>query len=492
MTNSQATHRGQQLIEGTIGVLLAEALLVPTGLLIAAFLTRRLGPSGYGLFALAATLVAWVEWALASAFARAAIRFVGSVVDWRPVSATVVRLYLLASAGAMILFWCLASPIAALLNEDVLATYLRLFALDIPVYGLAQAHRQILVGLGRFKQRAIVSCGRWIVRLLLVVLLVELGLSVPGAILGSIGASLVELAIARFYIRPPLRHRDALPVRQLWSYAGPLLLWALCIRLYDRLDLLALKGLGGTAADAGIYSAAQNVSLTLGLFSVAFAPLLLSILSQTLRDGSLSQAKTIARNAMRVVIALMPLAGMTAGAASEIVLVAFGAEFLPASRLIGPLVVGALGLTMMYVATSILTAAGKPRWTTAFVGPLVPLALVGHLLLIPRLGAFGAALVTALFASLSALAEVVAIYRVWGILPPLATVCRSTILCGVAYALAAFWPTPGLLVFIKLPVIVLVTLMAFVLLGEFSRSEIAAASSLLLRRPLRGQRPGQA
>ncbi|NIN66821.1 MAG: oligosaccharide flippase family protein [Anaerolineae bacterium] len=489
MTSSQGTRRAQQLLEGTIGVFLAEALLVPTGLLIAAFLTRRLGPSGYGLFALAATLVAWVEWALASAFARATIRFVGSVVDWRPVGATVVRLYLVASTGAMILFWCLASPVATLLNEDVLATYLRLFALDIPIYGLAQAHRQILVGVGRYKQRALVTAGRWLGRLLLIVLLVELGLSVPGAILGSIGASLVELVIARFYVRPPLRHRDALPVRQLWSYAAPLLLWALTIRLYDRLDLLALKGLAGTAADAGIYAAAQNVALALGLFSVAFAPLLLSTLSRTLRDGSLSQAKAIARNAMRVVIALTPVAAMIAGAAREISLLAFGAEFLPAAPLIGPLVVGALALTMMYVATSILTAAGKPRWTFAFVGPLVPLALVGHLLLIPRLGALGAALVTALFASLSALAEVVAIYRVWRILPPPATVWRSTLLCGVAYALAALWPTPGLLLFIKLPVIVGVTLFAFALLGEFNSSEMAAVRSILRRRTLRPEEP---
>jgi O-antigen/teichoic acid export membrane protein len=389
----------------------------------------------------------------------------------------------------MILFWCLASPIATLLDEDVLATYLRLFALDIPIYGLAQAHRQILVGVGRYKQRALVTAGRWLGRLLLIVLLVELGLSVPGAILGSIGASLVELVIARFYVRPPLRHHDALPVRQLWSYAAPLLLWALTIRLYDRLDLLALKGLAGTAADAGIYAAAQNVALALGLFSVAFAPLLLSTLSRTLRDGSLSQAKAIARNAMRVVIALMPLAAMIAGAAREITLLAFGAEFLPAAPLIGPLVVGALALTMMYVATSILTAAGKPRWTFAFVGPLVPLALVGHLLLIPRLGALGAALVTALFASLSALAEVVAIYRVWRILPPPATVWRSTLLSGVAYALAALWPTPGLLLFIKLPVIVGVTLFAFALLGEFSSSEMAAVRSILRRRTLHPEEP---
>jgi O-antigen/teichoic acid export membrane protein len=48
------------MVEGTIRVFLGEMLLVPTGLVTAAFLTRKLAPEGYGLFAVAATLVAWI------------------------------------------------------------------------------------------------------------------------------------------------------------------------------------------------------------------------------------------------------------------------------------------------------------------------------------------------------------------------------------------------------------------------------------------------
>jgi O-antigen/teichoic acid export membrane protein len=464
--------------------LLAEAMLVPTGLLIAAFLTRRLGPFGFGLFTLAASVVAWVEWALASAFARAGIRFIGSVVDWRPVGATLVRVYLSASLGAAVLFWLLASPVASLFGESALSTYLRLFALDIPVYGLAQAHRQILIGVGRYNERALVGGARWMGRLILIVILVEAGFSVSGAILGSIGASVIELAVARFYVRPPLRHRESFPVVQLWGYAAPLLLWALTLRLYDRLDLFVLKSLGASASDAGIYGAAQSISLSLGLFAAAFAPLLLSTISRTLRDASLDEAKKTAQNAMRAVIMLGPLAALMAGAAAEISVVAFGAQFVTAAPLVGPLVLAALALTMMSVATSILTAAGKPRLTFLLVGPLVPLALLGHLLFIPRFGASGAASVTAFCASLSALAELVAIYRLWSTAPPLGTVARSAALCIVAYVSAALWPSPGLLLFVKLPVLALVALAGYVLLGEFTAGEIAAARALLLRRTL--------
>lgn len=476
--NPSPLQPGRQMLEGTVRVFLAEALIVPTGLLTAAFLTRRLGPEGYGLLTLAGTVVAWMEWTVTSAFARATIKFVGAAEDWRPVGATLMRLHLMASGGATLLIWLVAGPIAILLREPVLAAYLRLFALDIPLFTLAQLHRNILIGVGGFSQRALASAGRWMARLLLVFFLVGLGLSVPGAILSSIGASLVDLAIGRFYIRPPLFHSSTFPKQRLWGYALPLSLFALSMRLYERLDLLALKGLGGTAAQAGIYGAAQNLSLALGIFSLSFSPLLLSTLSRMLRTGESHLAKVMGRNAMRAVIGLLPFAGLTAGAAREIVGLVFGPPFSPAAPLLALLIFGALALTMISVTTAILTAGGKPGWTFALAGPLVPLAIAGHLLLIPRLGAIGASLVTTLFAHLGALATVVAVYRLWQILPPAATVWRSTLLCGVAYALAVLWPTPGLLVLLKLPVVGLIIGLLFLVMGEFSAGEIALVRSI--------------
>jgi O-antigen/teichoic acid export membrane protein len=171
--NLSHLQKHRHIVDGTIWVFLAEALLMPTGVIITVFLTRRLGPEGYGLFTLVAVLVAWVESSITSIFDRTTVKFVGQAEDWRPVGAAVARLYLAASGGAMLLLWLLANPIATLLNEPVLATYLRLFALDIPLFSLAHAHRNILVGLGGFRQRALVSAGRWLTRLLLIVLRVS-------------------------------------------------------------------------------------------------------------------------------------------------------------------------------------------------------------------------------------------------------------------------------------------------------------------------------
>ena len=186
---------GRHLLDGVIWVFLAEALVLPTGVVTAAFLARKLGPQRYGLFTLAVMVVGWIEWTITSVFARATVKLVSDTQDWRSVATIVMRLQLVVSGSAALLLWFLAPLIASLLGEPILASYLRLFALDIPLFSLGQAQRDILVGIGDFRERALGRAARWIAKMALIILLVGLGLSVSGAILGSIGASLVQLAI---------------------------------------------------------------------------------------------------------------------------------------------------------------------------------------------------------------------------------------------------------------------------------------------------------
>lgn len=80
---------------------------------------------------------------------------IGDAEDWKPLGATVVWLHLIASVAASCLLIFLSAPLARLLNEPGLVTYLRLFALDIPFFSLALAHRNLLIGIGAFRQRAL-------------------------------------------------------------------------------------------------------------------------------------------------------------------------------------------------------------------------------------------------------------------------------------------------------------------------------------------------
>lgn len=387
---------GRHTAVGTLKMLAVQALAMAAGLLIATFLSRQLGPELYGLYAVTAAIVIWVELSATLMFSSTTVKFLAEAADWQAVASTLAQTQLLVSLGAAALVMAVVPALASWLRSSELMTYLRLFALEVPLFALARVHRSMLIGRGTFGKGALVSAAHWLGRLVLVFLLVGWGLSLTGAILASIGASLVQLIVARVFVRPALLGRTAFPVRRLVGYALPLFFRALGMRLFIQLDLLVVKALGGTAAAVGYYGAAQNLTIVpLGMFAASFAPLLLATLTRLLLQGQAEAARIMIGQAMRLVLCLLPFAGLAAGAAPEIVSLVCGSRFSPAAPLLALLIFAALAITLIAVAAAALTAAGRPGWTLALTGPL---ALLAHLVLVPRFGPAGAAAATAVLA----------------------------------------------------------------------------------------------
>ncbi len=473
MRSTSATVSPARLVRGTATVLLAEALALPTGLVTAGVLTRSLGPHDYGLLTLAATLVSWVQWTITSMLARPTVRFVSHSHDPYGVARSVLGLHAVAGLCGLAVTVVCAAPVARWLGEPALTGYVMLFALDIFVFVLAQAHRNVLIGLGRFTHRAWAGAGRWIARLGLIVALVYAGFGVAGAIWGSIGASLVELAIAQSYVRPRFATKVRIPVRIWIQYAAPLGLGAVMLRLFEKLDIVLLKGLGATAADAGIYGAAQNLSTVPGMFALSFSPLILSSISRARAAGDHDAAIRSARFALRLTVGTAPFLALATACAPELVRFVFGPRFDAAGPILAVLLGGAMALLVISVATAVMTAFERPLWVPAVTIPLVPVALVGHLNLIPRFGATGAAAVTTLTAAAAALGALLLLHAVWAVLPATRTWVRAALTSAVAVWAAHALPVEGPAVLGKLAALSVMIVAAYVMLGEVSRAELA-------------------
>jgi O-antigen/teichoic acid export membrane protein len=470
------------MMDGTARIFLAELLFPLTALVTTGFLTRQLGPQGYGLLALTLATIIWIESAINSFFTKATIKFVGEADDWKPIGAMVIRLSLKIGIGAMVLVWILAAPLSAVFKEPDLAFYLRVCALDIPMLCVGQAYRNVLIGMGNYRAGAAARAGRWLVRMGLVVVLVHAGFSITGALLGVIGSSLAELLLSRWYLGAGMFVKQAPVPLRLQRYGALLFLSSICLIFFNGMDLFMLKILGGTAAQAGIYGAAQSLSLLPGLFSWTFSSLLLATLSRQLADCQQERARELARDAMRVTMLLLPVAAIIAGAAPEIVQVVFGTAFLPAGPLLSLLIVGAVSNVMLMVSITIITAAGLPARTIMFTAPLVLLALAGHLILIPQFGQQGAALVTVVVSSLGAIAAGAGVYALWKVWPPVGTVIRSLAIGLVVGTVSLWWPTSGALVFPKLVLLGILSVLGLWWIGEFRPGEIAAVRSFLWRK----------
>jgi O-antigen/teichoic acid export membrane protein len=323
---------------------------------------------------------------------------------------------------------------------------------------------------------AALSAARWTARLVFIVVLVRLTGSVMGAVVGSVCATVVELLVARWRQRIPLRGHSTVTRSMLWSVAAPLMIYGVSQQLFGRIDLFALSALSHSPVDAGLYAAAQNLSVAPGLFAMAIGPLLLATLARLRRSGAENEARRVGHIALRVSIALVPLAAIVAGAASEIVRVIFGASFTASGPLLAVLFAGSVALAIMSVAVSIITAIDRQRVVSVLGLVVLGAAIVGHLVMIPRFGAEGAAIVTTVCGVLGALASLVFVHRMWGV-HAYATMARAAVLALPAYWLAARVAGMGLVVLLlALGLITLAVAIAFVALGEL-RSRVPSSSS---------------
>jgi O-antigen/teichoic acid export membrane protein len=489
VVTAPGTSATREVFRGSTRVFVAEALALPTGLITAAFLARQFHPDGYGLFTLTMAIVAWLEWTLASLFARAAVKVVADAPDWRPAGSVVLRTY---AAGGVVGFgalWIAAGPLAALMHEPTLARHLRVLALDVPLFMLAQAHQQVLVGTGQYARRAGIAAVRWVSRMAFVLVLVAAGLSIDGALAAVVVASFVELAAARRVVRPSFRGASPAATRTMWTFALPLVAAALSLRLFDKLDLFVLKSLGASAAVAGVYGAAQNLTIIPNLVTLSLTTLLLSTLSRALRALDHDGAKALARNALRGALLMFPFAGVAAGASTGIATFIYGDAFSATGPLLAVLLFAALAVVMISVASAILTAGGRPGWAMLAAVPVAPLALVGHLAVIPRFGAMGAAAVTLIVAVIGALIAVATVRRAWRLWPPIASAARAGAVTVAVAVLGDAWITSGPTVVVEVAVMSLVAAGLLVLLGELTAAERHYVTALL-RRTARPISPG--
>jgi O-antigen/teichoic acid export membrane protein len=460
-----------RLTDGVVLGFAAELVLLPTGLITAAVLTRTLGPAGYGLFSVAATFITWLAFTTTTLLARAAVKFVSEADDWRAVGTGVLRWRLVVGFAAFVTVLVGANAFARVLGAPELAPYLRVFAVDLLLFNLARAYRDVLTGRGRFRAVAAVSLARWLTRLALIVALVRITGSIMGAVLGSVGATAVELLVARQLGAVPLRGRSAIGWSRMWQVAAPLMVYGAAMQLFSKIDLFALSALRGTSPDVGLYAAAQNLAVPPGLFALALAPLLLATLGRLRRAGADADARRVARAALRVSIALVPLAGVIAGTGDELVRVVFGPSFAGSGVLLALLFSGGVALVVMSVSVSIVTAMDAQRVVSVLGVGVLGTALVGHLVLIPRFGAVGAAVVTSGASVVGGIASVILVHRLWHV-NAYATLLRAVLIAGPAYWLATVLPTSGGIALVaKLAVLGALVVVAFVAMGELDADE---------------------
>lgn len=468
------------LAGGTLLVMSAEALAFPAGLIATILLTRYLTPSDYGALAIALAGIAWLEWTVVSLFSRAAWKLIAEAQHWPDIATSVVRTFFLAALPVALVVFATADLAATALRIPPLASVLRVLAFEIPIFVTAHGYRTVLIGRGQHGSRAAVTAVRWTARALLIATGALLGAPLVGLALLIVAATTVELAVVRWRVMKARQTVDQaigrgatrrLTMRGLVAYAAPLAVSAICLRLFDRIDIFALRVLGGSMESVAAYGVAQNLALGPGLFGSAFTPALIAALSYRLARGDHGGARELSGDALRAGFLMVPLILLVAGAAPGLIALLFGPAYAAAAPLFAILLVGAVGTLLIALAGGVLVAAGHLRWTVVLTAPLLLVAGSAHLVLIPRMGAVGAAVVTAGTAIAGALCACATARHLVGTRIPLATLLRGILLGSAAGWAVSTLDVAGYAVLAVLAALTVILAAAMCVAGELRARE---------------------
>lgn len=416
------------LLRGTAGSFGVKA--ISNGLLFAAQLlfANYLGADGFGTYVLA---LAWMNILLLigrQGFDLATVRYVASYrADgrWDHLCG-----FLRASTGIVFAGSALASLLLVgfcLVAGDRLGDeyYLSLMVVAgiIPLFALLQIKAATLRGLGNIVLGDIPHA---IVHPVALIVVPLIGVSVFGissspsnaliAFLISIALSLaVVWALSRRYLPPELSSSKPVFRWREWMLTAPAMtLIAGFGIVLNQIGIIMLGGLT-TAADAGIFSASTRIACSLQLVVFALVSALSPMVARLHAAQDLTGLQRAIGTTSRLVFTICLAGAVVLLVTGEWIIGWFGAEFSQGYTVMVILLAGQLFWAANAPAAVILNMSGRHNVSAILLASAVVLDLLLSALLIPSMGAMGAAVANTVTIVLWNIASATCVYRSLGI-----------------------------------------------------------------------------
>ena len=418
------------------------------------FLTRQLGPAGFGTLALAISVTGVVLRPAAGGTSQAAARFIaerhGDATAITGVLGMALRTRLVTATAIAVALFALAGPIADLYNAPELTWPLRGAAIAFFGQSLMNFSRSTFTALRRTSQTFGLVISESAMEFTASVALVLLGGGATGAAFGRavgyvFGALLGVVLLGRLLGRSPLFNTGRSPVRrrEFMNYAGAMLIVGGAGSLFSYLDTLLIGAFLTTAA-VGVYSAPLRLIALVGYPALALAQ---GVAPRMARHPDDPPNVAALERAIGYIVILQ--AGVVAFLllwADPIVRLVLGSEFSESAEVIRALTPFVLLTSVTSLLTSPLNYAGEGRRRIPIMFAAVVVNAAIDVVLIPEIGVLGAAIGTDVAYALYAGAHLWLCHRLLGLpLRPLAaTAGRALLAAGAMAAVLALVGTESL------------------------------------------------
>lgn len=482
-TATAVTGAPQKSLVSNAGALLAaKVVFVLAGYAIYVSLSRLLPPAQFGTFLVVNSTVGVLNAMFVSGTIQTVSRFVAQGPQGAAATlGSALRLHALL-AGVLAGGFFLAAPlIASVLNDAMLAPYLRVAAVIPFSYALYASMIGYANGLRQFHRQAAFDVCFSFAKVALVVGAAWMGYGAYGAVAGFATAAVIILIASWGVI-------GRVALREDHSLAGPststLLRFEMAVmghvgltNLLMQQDLLMVQGL--TAGDqasvaAAIYGSASKLAQIPYSVLVALNFLILPYVARLSTHATSAETAQYVKQALRL--------GATLSAGPAVVLMClsvpsislvFGARYADAGPALEVLALGYVAFSVLTLAATIVNGTGRPGVSlTLAAGTALMQALLASVL-IPTYGGTGAAVASSC-AYLGGLgAAAIYLTRRFGPVIPWASLVRIAAASAGLFALAAT-PVAGLPVLLSAPLLGVVYLLVLMVLGEWTTQDIQA------------------
>jgi stage V sporulation protein B len=481
----EAQERAQR---GTRQFLLARVCVILSGYVATAILTRKLGPTAYGIYGVIISQVLWVEMVNNAGVTGAIAKL---IADGRHNHGEIERsgrgLLLGFSLFLLAICWLVAPRMASFMQIPGGEVLFRVAILDLPFMAVFTSYDGILNGRRQFGVLAGAHVLYGMAKLAGVVALLGLGFSVERVLITFVLSTCVVCAVLAIRFWPRGFQPNGRVIGEIVVLTAPMALYLISNQVLLNLDLWSLKSLWkGEGTVVGQYVASMNLAKTLMVIPGAQAGVLFTSLAWALASRDIERARLHIQEATRFAVIIAAAAWVILSFnASEVLSVLFSGAYAEGRRFL-PLLLAGFGLfALLDVFSQALMVAGRRWFLAGALVSTVPLVWLSNYLLIPRFGPMGAATSMLLGLTISATLIGATVYRRFGSLVQPVTLLRVAVAAALTGLVSALCPAPGLLVLVKLAVLGGLYLLLLYLLREITRKDFG-----LLRKSA-GDRPAR-
>jgi O-antigen/teichoic acid export membrane protein len=304
-----------------------------------------------------------------------------------------------------VLLFFLSDFFSAILNNENLSVFLKVFAVFIPLSAIGGTFHAVLRAYEKVKWYSFI--GNILVPFSqLVFLIVLIGFNFKNnAIIFSYNLGMVALFVSAFLIckmkipeifeKPKINKNIKKELlKNLFSYSWPIIFLGLISSFFSYTDSFMI-GYLKTVSDVGIYNAAVPIASLLAFMPALFLTFFLPVITREYSKKNLSLIKNISKQVNKWIFMFnLPMLAIVFIFPKEVISLFFGQDYIPAANALRLLSAGTFFYSLSIISDNLLSMVGKSRISLFNISVSSLVNIILNILLIPRFGIEGAAFST--------------------------------------------------------------------------------------------------